>query len=357
MKILSFLTQVYLITATTIPLPTTYDTSVVWSACNNSFYMGEDQGDCNSCAAVALANALSIRTCMRDGRNVRYSAQRIWDCYGGSCDEGVVMENFLFSIMYGDKKDWVMDYYPKVDVMRESNKSFCVKSAREERIDTVSYHKEWWSALENTNADERNPTETTKSVQSIQTEIMKNGPVIAILRLTHSEMLWFSFWSTNSETKVFHPKTSDASEANNRLHAITLIGWGIDNETNKFYWKILNSFGKTWGKDGMGNIPFGFGTLEHEWYAVYSSPVPCHRNASSSDEACIEAQLTAKTVSYAEDTIFLTEIKVLKKRGNVMDDGSILGLTFLCMFLLSAMVCSFRPAVGMRQQKFLSLMF
>ena len=320
-----------------------YDSSVIWKACNNSF-VSEDQGDCNSCAAVALANSLSIRSCIRDGRNVRFSAQRIWDCYGGSCDEGVVMENFLFTIMYGDKKNLVMDFYPKIKVMQLSNISTCVKNSKmkDERIDTISSHKEWWSALENVKVGERNPNETSKSVQSIQLEIIKNGPVIAILRLTAIEMLSFSDWVTDSDTRVFQMDASLVeSESFDRLHAVTIIGWGVDNESGKFYWKILNSFGPTWGKEGIGNVPLGFGSLEHEWYAVYSSPVTCHGASSSDETSCVDEPAILNVTENQDDIIFISHIiPIYKTKGNALDDGGILGVTVLCMIFLSAFICS-----------------
>jgi hypothetical protein len=183
--------------------------------------------------------------------------------------------------------------------------------------------------------------EHSKSVQSIQLEIIQNGPIIGILRLTNSEILLFSQWHNKSKKDIFSSDRSlYVSESKDRLHAITLIGWGIDNETKNFYWKILNSFGENWGNNGTGNIPFGFGSVEHEWYSVFSSPRACN----VSEEVCL-LHPPVDTIISIDDEIFLTEYKrtiekTNSKKGSAMNDGSILGITILIMMLLSVMICN-----------------
>ena len=49
-------------------------------------FVAEHQGTCNACAATALTSALGLRACIQGGRNVRFSPQQIWDCFGGDCN-------------------------------------------------------------------------------------------------------------------------------------------------------------------------------------------------------------------------------------------------------------------------------
>ena len=37
-------------------------------------------------------------------------------------------------------------------------------------------------------------------------------------------------------------------------HAITIVGYGIDKETGKKFWRIKNSMGQDWGEDGYFRI-------------------------------------------------------------------------------------------------------
>ena len=325
MKYFLLLGVVLVCSATNIP--DHYDLSSTWSLCHS--FKAEDQGNCNSCAAMALASTLGIRTCIRDGRNVRFSPQRIWDCYGGSCDQGVLMQDFMYAIMYSTIKDLVMLVHSGDDVMMPSNRSKCIKhsTTRVDRVDTISYHKEWWiSALIG-----------IRGTQSIQLEIIENGPVIGILRLTKSEFDSFVLWKDKLDNDVFIPKNS-LTEARDYLHAVTLIGWNVDNETKQFYWKILNSFGQQWGKNGTGNIPLGFGSVEREWYSVYSSPLACN----ASEELCIEPVVFQK--NSLDDEIFTT-LSIKAKKQNAMDDGEVLLFTALCMSFLAAIICSIHHPV------------
>ncbi len=38
------------------------------------------------------------------------------------------------------------------------------------------------------------------------------------------------------------------------MHAIRIIGWGIDHTTKILYWLVANSFNYDWGDDGFFKI-------------------------------------------------------------------------------------------------------
>jgi hypothetical protein len=309
---------------TTTTTPSNYDTRKNWDSCIS--FMPVDQGSCNGCVAASLSSIMGIRACIRDGRNIRFSAQQIWDCYGGSCEHGVNMDNFIFAMLYSQRSENMLLVSSNYTSILPSNISDCKTTESREKIESISSYRETWLDL-------------LDSGQKMKNEIFDNGPVISILYLTSSEMNLFSNWADLSETKVLD-KLPLTTESRDHIHAVSVIGWGNRTSDGTFYWIILNSFGAKWGNKGVGNIPRGFGSLEHEWYSVVSTPVPC-----SSD--CIVTNANKNltkipTVSAIDDDMFLSpkNMMTMQERGNVKYDGLILGGIILMMCVLSIIICS-----------------
>jgi hypothetical protein len=318
-----------------------YDPRDIWGrACNISF-TPEDQGSCNSCAASALASTLGLRTCFRDGRNIHYSSQQIWDCYAiGVCKEkGVIIEEFLYNLLYGDMSANTLVFEKeKMKNMHDSNSSECLNnknlSTKEGRIDSITFHKEWWLGLMDgkKNRQDAKPSNISNSVQNMQREIMHNGPIISVMYLTDGEMHTLSHWHDKKDSDIIPMHKDEGLRSHH--HAVTVIGWGTKGNTQEgFYWIILNSFGERWGKRGIGNIPRGFGLMEHEWYSVSSTPIPC-KDCS----VTVPPPPTQKTVN--DDEIFLVLTNNDMNTRNGFTDAGILGITLGCMALLSLIICS-----------------
>lgn len=64
----------------------------------------------------------------------------------------------------------------------------------------------------------------------------------------------------------------------NSGHAIKIIGWDVLNGKN--HWIIENSFGESWGINGLGYIAVGEKDLLIEEYTLAPMPVPKAKEAS-----------------------------------------------------------------------------
>ena len=55
-------------------------------------------------------------------------------------------------------------------------------------------------------------------------------------------------------------KTSSQCPVSGINHAVTMVGYGHDEETDKDYWIVKNSWGQSWGEKGYFRIKRGSGT-------------------------------------------------------------------------------------------------
>jgi C1A family cysteine protease len=60
-------------------------------------------------------------------------------------------------------------------------------------------------------------------------------------------------------------------------HALTIVGWGLENNTN--YWIVKNSWSEEWGENGFARIKFGVRGIDD--YIYY--PVLYDENESNYD--------------------------------------------------------------------------
>lgn len=92
---------------------------------------------------------------------------------------------------------------------------------------------------------------TLKTVEDIQVDIMKNGPVQAAFRVYKSFMAY--------KTGVYQRNWWSIWDRMLGGHAVKIIGWGTVQEKNKSidYWTVANSWSTTWGEDGYFRIVRG----------------------------------------------------------------------------------------------------
>jgi len=88
----------------------------------------------------------------------------------------------------------------------------------------------------------------------IMTELFTNGPMAACIFAGND----FSAYSTGVLTQT---QTITGTDIN---HAVTLVGWGTDANTNVNYWLVKNSWGPGWGESGYFRIRRGNNDLNFE---------------------------------------------------------------------------------------------
>ena len=164
------------------------------------------QGEASSCCAAAMATSLSLRECLRDGRDTMYSAQQIWDCSGtaiSSVRNGTLMHSLI-------------------DAMLESGDHFLV---RHECAPTMINSEPSGDRCDHTCPDDMTRPIATSAAfklsgeddggvaarRHMKEEIMRNGPVIAVLALpTDDDIIKFSKLGAG---KIFIPSSYDDDSA------------------------------------------------------------------------------------------------------------------------------------------------
>ncbi|XGW24253.1 hypothetical protein V3C99_005998 [Haemonchus contortus] len=235
-----------------VDIPPSYDPRDVWKNCT-TFYI-RDQANCGSCWAVSTAAAISDRICIasKAEKQVNISATDIMTCCrpqcGDGCEGGWPIEAWKYFIYDGVvsggeylTKD-VCRPYPIHPCGHHGNDTYygecrgtaptppCKRKCRPGvrkmyRIDK-RYGKDAYIVKQ--------------SVKAIQSEILKNGPVVASFAVYEDFRHYKSgiYKHTAGELRGYH--------------AVKMIGWGTENRTD--YWLIANSWHDDWGENGYFRI-------------------------------------------------------------------------------------------------------
>ncbi|XGW24259.1 hypothetical protein V3C99_006000 [Haemonchus contortus] len=231
-----------------VDIPENYDPRTIWANCT-TFYI-RDQANCGSCWAVSTASAISDRICIatKAEKQVNISATDILSCCSPQCGRGChggwsikAWEYFIYDgVVSGGEylTKGVCRPYPIHPCGHHGNDTYygecrgtaptplctrrCQPGVRKQyRIDK-RYGKDAYMVKQ--------------SVKAIQTEILKNGPVVAAFAV-HED---FSHYNSGIYKHSAGPLRG--------YHAVKMIGWGKENGTD--YWLIANSWHNDWGEKG-----------------------------------------------------------------------------------------------------------
>lgn len=82
-------------------------------------------------------------------------------------------------------------------------------------------------------------------------EIISSGPITCVIASTEEFRNYASGIITDT----------GASSVN---HTVSIVGWGVDADTQTNYWTVRNSVGSFWGENGFFKVKRGSNTLNIE---------------------------------------------------------------------------------------------
>lgn len=186
-----------------------------------------DQASCGSCWAVSAASAMSDRFCIASKTNsyVELSPQYIVSCdksnYG--CDGGYLDLTWKFLSREGTVSEQCAPYTSgggHVEACMRTCKNGDALDIRKMDPSTIKFFDK-------------------KNVEAMQEDIMNYGSIQMGFRVYQD---FFSYRSG-----VYRHLSGGLAGG----HAVKVIGWGVDSASNLPYWIVANSWGTTWGNNGL----------------------------------------------------------------------------------------------------------
>ena len=330
-------------------IPSFYDSRSIWKEHCSGFSIVQDQGNCSSCCAMALSSALSARECMRDKRNVVYSAEQIWDCAGPSssatCATGSILDNLISALGRGiySAKGLIKNNCSLYSD-REASTGTCETSFRNCSADpdgpsqiegSVFYDLTWFSGNPEFGA--------WAASRSMMSEILANGPVVSVISLTANELILFNSKTYLRNKTVFVPDVSNSTQIPPFRHCLMVYGWGQDTVTGLNYWLVQNSWGESWADGGTARILRGMNLLETEWRGVSTSPRPCIKGNLCLNISSINSKISS---SSSVGDLFHNNMRQMSYQaytliGGGMSNFEILGITLGSSLFISTLIYLF----------------
>ena len=265
----------------TFAMQKAYDARGLSPGCS-AWYDVLSQGTTSSCCAAAMATSLSLRECLRDGRDTMYSAQQIWDCSGSaisSVRNGTLLQGLIDAMLESGRRFLVHQGCAAGMTLNmiesEPSDDRCENTCPDDIMQSIDV-----SATFKLSGDD-----VRAARNHMKEEIMRNGPVLAVLALpTDADAMEFRNLGAG---QIFIPSTY-ADGAAVAYHCIVAYGWGVSETDGQEFWRVQNSYGVQWGDNGVGRV--GVGALERNWKSVSTPRVEC---VASMNQSCLPPLLPA----------------------------------------------------------------
>ncbi|EEQ98715.1 vivapain-4, putative [Perkinsus marinus ATCC 50983] len=185
---------------------------------------------CGSCYAISATVVLESRFKIQSGiaKVVPFSVQQILDCSGAygndGCRKGAPLWSYLYAKDHGIVRASSYPYEAKAGACKESvTKDSNLKCLKYGDIDAFYG--------------------VPAANEALMMQAVATGPVAVIL---------YSYAPSFRHYKggIITAKTCGVSNPN---HAVTIVGYNTSSDGTR-YWKILNSWGKSWGLKGFAYI-------------------------------------------------------------------------------------------------------
>jgi len=218
-------------------IPDSYDWTAVVPECNIPVL---NQGNCGSCWAFSVVEALSMRFCSSSKGKVKplLSPQYLANCDTGSagCGGGDTMGAYTYIGAKGNDLTSCTAYTSG----KTGRTGACPATCDDTKAILPS------DLYFDSRAYSLNSGVAAKNVAAMQSDILENGPISASF-IVYRDFLDF-FNDNKTKNGVYTHKTGSALGG----HAIVIFGWGVQN--NVPYWLARNSWGEAWGVNGNFKI-------------------------------------------------------------------------------------------------------
>ena len=208
-----------------IDIPESYDFLELHPECD----FGPLRQECGCCYAYGPLKAMSHRFCKALGRKVQLSTQYIVACdianngCSGGCERSVLYFMEQHGVTDVECHPWTGE--------RKYSPDFCGKCTGN---GTLRIYKAEYSS-----------TAHYTGIEDIKKALLLDGPLSASIAIDGP--------FTTYKGGIYKSSLKGKIEGGN--HAVELIGWGKENNTE--YWIILNQYGENWGENGRMKIRMG----------------------------------------------------------------------------------------------------
>jgi len=241
-------------------IPTSFDPRDVWGDICPSLYEIRDQGSCGSCWAFGGSEAMTDRACIQSAgaMQIDLSAEDVLSCCvscGFGCNGGYTSQTWKYfmntGIVTGGLYDGTgcrpysiqpcehhtdADTRVQCDDLPMESTPVC-NQACQDSYTTNSYTAD--------KVQTNSAYKISRSVEDLQVELMTNGP-IEVSFTVYEDFLAY-------RAGVYY----HVSGASHGGHAVKMVGWGVDADTNMDYWLIANSWNSDWAENGFFRIRRG----------------------------------------------------------------------------------------------------
>lgn len=216
-------------------IPESFDSRIQWPGCIGDI---RDQGHCGSCWAFGAVESLADRFCIQSKGQTKVvlSAQDLTSCdnLNSGCNGGNPSLAWRYMSTTGVVSE---ECYPYE--MGTCQHPGCSDEPTPKCNKTCANGKTFASDKHFA----ANFYSIARNVSQIATEIMTNGPVEAAFTV---------YTDFNTYKSGVYSHVSGSSEGG---HAISIIGWGVEDGVD--YWLVKNSWNTGWGIDGYFKIRRG----------------------------------------------------------------------------------------------------